>query len=251
MKQLIKQEVFKQYKQKNFIFHGLLIIISTTAVAMFIKYSQSTIFSLTDLLPTLFGAAGLIVFCLVYQASQIISMEFRYGSIKILLTQGYHHHQVMASKLVILFAYTLYLYGLAFGMTLLLKGILFSDIPVGDILEGLMLNTLGSMIASWLFVSIVLLVACLVKNDAIASLAGVIVYFLGSMFAGIQFSIIQSYSWLRWNPLNMLNLNNQLTNYEGMHSLTKLSNGLLIFGNSIYVILFLGIAYVAFKKRKI
>lgn len=251
MKNLIKQEVFKQIKQKNYLSHGLFIAVCMTSIALFTKYSQATIFSLTDLLPALFGSAGIIVYCLVYQASQVIGMEFRYGSIKILLTQGYQRHQILLSKVFILFLYTLYLYGIAFGMTLLLKSALFSEIQVADFLEHLVINTIGSMIAAWLFISVVLFVACLVTKDAIASMVGVIVYIIGSMFAGIQFTLIASYPWLKWNPFNMLNLNNQLSNYEGLHSLTNLSNGMMIFGNAIYVILFLSIAYFAFKKRKV
>lgn len=258
MKELIKQEISKQIKQKNVLIHTVLIIISTTIVSLFIKYSDTEILIPEKILPALFGVSGLIVFCLVYFASQLVSMEFRYGTIKTILMQGYTRKQILTSKTFVILIYSLFLHAVAFIATMILKMILFPEFHFdGAITQGhslfemMILNTLGSFIASWLFISVVIMITCLVKKDAIASLIGVVAYFLTSMLAGIQFSLLKEYSWLKWNPFNMLNLNNQLTNFEMMRDLTQLTTSSLLIGNCVYVIIFLFLGYLTFNKKRI
>ena len=91
------------------------------------------------------------------------------------------------------------------------------------LLKALMLNTLGSYIGLWLILSLVLMLACFINSSGAAISAGIVFYFASSIVSGILTAVIAKWEWVKWNPISMLNLQNQLGNEKIMEPLTHLS----------------------------
>ncbi|HAP6872918.1 TPA: ABC transporter permease, partial [Enterococcus faecium] len=53
------------------------------------------------------------------------------------------------------------------------------------------------------------------------------------------------------NPISMLNLQNQIGNEEIMKQLTHLSTNQMLFGNLAYIVLFLALGYLVFKRKNV
>ncbi|HAV0276448.1 TPA: ABC transporter permease, partial [Enterococcus faecium] len=61
----------------------------------------------------------------------------------------------------------------------------------------------------------------------------------------------QKWEWIKWNPISMLNLQNQIGNEEIMKQLTHLSTNQMLFGNLAYIVLFLALGYLVFKRKNV
>ncbi|HBL3868763.1 TPA: ABC transporter permease, partial [Enterococcus faecium] len=81
--------------------------------------------------------------------------------------------------------------------------------------------------------------------------AGIVFYFASSIISGILIALIQKWEWIKWNPISMLNLQNQIGNEEIMKQLTHLSTNQMLFGNLAYIVLFLALGYLVFKRKNV
>ena len=157
-----------------------------------------------------------------------------------------------------MFFYSVYLYVLSFVWTLILKVALFSNTfdlaKVGrnghTLLENLGITMGGNFIGLWLILTLVLLLATLFKNATVAVSVGIIGYFASSIVASLMFMLIAKWEWLKWNPINMLNLSSQVVD-SSYKVLTKLSVEQLVWGNLGYIVVFLFFGYLIFKKRNV
>lgn len=250
MKNTIQQEIYKMTKQQ-------LILKQSSVLASFIILNAlvtkfTNIMSAEKVLPVLFNSGWLIVFYMVYLASQIFSMEFRYGTIKNLLQKNPQRKNIFLGKIFTLIGYSIYLNLIALVTTIAASLILFPKIAFNDavIFETLLTNILASFIGMWLFASLSLMISLIVKNESLASMLGIGSYFMSSMLAGLQFIALDKAPWLRWNPFNMLNLANQLAN-SSLSKMTLLSTHQLVIGNILYILLFIFIAKLIFNRKKI
>ena len=50
----------------------------------------------------------------------------------------------------------------------------------------------------------------------------IVFYFASSVISGILFAAIAQWEWLKWNPINMLNLSTQVLDNEVFKKMTKL-----------------------------
>ncbi|EOH94726.1 ABC transporter permease [Enterococcus pallens] len=252
MKHAVKQEVFKLMKQHVILKQTLKVSGLILLVALVTKFGNFEMLSPNKLVRTCFNSGWLIVFFMVYLASQTFSMEFRFGTIKNLLQKNQQRRTIFFSKLITLVGYSIYLNVVAVVVTISLSMILFPEVSLEqtEIIRTLFANLLGNFVGMWLFASLALMISLIVTNESLASMLGIATYFLSSMLAGMQFILLDKFSWLRWNPLNMLNLSNQLIN-SGMEKLTQLATNQLLIGNIVYILGFLLIADVVFSRKKI
>lgn len=254
---LIKQELFKMYKKKSsFIFPSIIIILMIVFACLVKKYPDV-------LHPELqfksgFSGFSWIVFLMIVQASTIITMEFSYGTIKNLLYRKYSRIQIIISKFIALFIYSLILFVSIVLISLLLKLILFGKLDIlsvpdngMNLITELALNAVGNYIGMWLILSIILLLSCIMKSPGLSIAIGIILYFALSVISGILFVLIDKFEWLKWNPLNMLNISPQLLDNDSLSKLTHLTNTELFVGNFIYIIIFLILVAITFKKKNI
>ena len=87
------------------------------------------------------------------------------------------------------------------------------------------------------------------QNLSIA--VGIVFYFASSVISGILFAAIAQWEWLKWNPINMLNLSTQVLDNEVFKKMTKLELHELYIGNIVYIIIFLALVIFAFKKKNV
>ncbi|MEJ7257804.1 ABC transporter permease, partial [Staphylococcus epidermidis] len=79
-----------------------------------------------------------------------------------------------------------------------------------SLLSDLLLRTLGVFVAMWLLISLTLLISCIMKSPGVSIAVGIIFYFAVSIISGILFAIINKWEWLKWNPINMMNIQIQV-----------------------------------------
>ena len=243
---LIKQELFKLIKKKSTAVLSVLLVALLIGTALLAK-KYTTIIDPVEMTAQLFSATSWIVFIMIAAASTIISMESQYGTLKNLLYRKYSRGEILVSKWITLVIYSIYLYLLAIIVTVLMKLILFPSISFTEkistgqtLIQSLFTYTLGSYIGLWLILSLVLMIACFI-----------VFYFASSIISGILIALIQKWEWIKWNPISMLNLQNQIGNEEIMKQLTHLSSNQMLFGNLAYIALFLALGYLVFKRKNV
>ncbi|MHC5249216.1 ABC transporter permease [Enterococcus sp. LJL90] len=248
----IKQEVFKLAKQQLIIKQSLALTLLIIGMALVTKFGNFELLTAENLVPTLFNSSWLIVFSMVYLASQIFSMEFRFGTIKNMLQKDGSRSKIFFSKFFLLVGYSLYLNILAMILTVAISLVLFPEVSLEQsAIWQTLLTTVGAgFVGMWLFASLSLMISLIVQNESLAGMLGLISYFMSSMLAGVQFLVLDQAAWLKWNPFNMLNLANQLAD-SSLSQMTLLSTGQLVIGNFVYIALFILIAKVVFQRRKI
>ncbi|MGM0124521.1 ABC-2 type transport system permease [Enterococcus sp. AZ194] len=256
MKKMLNQEMTKMKAQQIVLKQTIALVVLIFSVALVTRVSKMAFLQPKQMISSLFSSSWLIVFFMVYQASQIFSMEFRYGTIKNLLRHKKSRQELFLAKFLMLLGYSLYFNFIALMSTLALSFVLFPNIPLegffhqNTILSLLMGNVFGGFVGLWLFSSLSLLFSLLINNESLASMIGIETYFISSMIAGVQFMILNQASWLKWNPFNMLNLANQLMN-TSMTELTHLSTRQLLIGNVFYIVIFILISGMLFMRKKI
>ena len=255
---LVKQELFKLIHKKSTVILAILQLVLMIALAAFAKANSTSIDSKTIFISG-FGGLGWIVFIMITACSSIIAMEFQYGTIKELFYRRYSRGMVLISKWLTLLLYSIVYYVATFLISLILQLILFSgDFNLTDIyqnnysyLAAAGLTYLGNFLVLWLLLSLVLLLANIFKTTAAAITVGIIGYFATSIISTIMFALMTKWEWLKWNPFNMLNLPNQMLNGKIYKLLTMLSTQEMVIGNLVYIVIFLGLGFLAFRRRNV
>ncbi|PTI74861.1 hypothetical protein BU064_12045 [Staphylococcus succinus] len=257
MTTLIKQELFKMFKKKSSIIIPILIFILMIGLAILSK-NYPDIMGSKALFKQGYSAFLWIFFLMIIQASTIITMEFHYGTIKNLLYRNYSRTSIIISKIISLVIYSLIIFVISIVISLILNLTFFSDVNIlkqsGDhlsLLQDMLLTALSNYVGMWLLLSLTLLISCIFKSPGVSIAIGIIFYFAISIVSGILFALINQWEWLKWLPINMLNLSSQITDNEVFKALTKLELHELFIGNIVYIIIFLALVIFVFKKKNV
>lgn len=255
---LVKQETFKLLHKKSTYAVSATLLIIMTIYAVLTKNYPKYWGAPQGQFAGMFTGATWIVFFMIAACSSIIAMEFQYGTIKELLYRKYYRGQILVSKWITMLLYSIYFYVLAFVWSLLLKVVLFNDkFQLSDtyqsghsVIEAQWLGIIGTFLTVWLVLSLVLLLANIFKSTAAAISIGIIGYFALSIISNVMFLLMQKWEWLKWNPLNMMNLPQQLLS-DSVHKMTLLSTPEMVCGSLVYTAIFMAISYVVFKRRSV
>ena len=254
---LIKQELYKIIKKKSSIIIPTIIFVLMIVMAV-LSNNYEDILKPESQFKQGYTGFSWIFFLMIIQAASIITMEFHYGTIKNLLYRNYSRMSIILSKFISLFIYSLVLFIVTTLISLGLKLILFSDMDIlkqsGDnlsLLQEHLLTALATYIGMWLILSLTLLISCLLKSPGVSIAVGIVFYFASSVISGILFAAINQWEWLKWNPINMLNLSTQVLDNEALKKMTKLELHELYIGNIVYIIIFLALVIFAFKKKNV
>ena len=241
---LIKQECFKLFKKKS-TFIIPIVIIAIMLILAIVSSQYSSIFSPEENFKNGYSSFSWAIFLLIIQASTIITMEFHYGTIKNLLYRT-------------LFIYSIIIFAIFLGITIVLHLIFNGDTSLIEasqnkesLLSDLLLRTLGVFVAMWLLISLTLLISCIMKSPGVSIAVGIIFYFAVSIISGILFAIINKWEWLKWNPINMMNIQIQVIDNKAFKELTKLELHELFIGNIVYILIFLILVVWIFKKKNV
>ena len=115
----------------------------------------------------------------------------------------------------------------------------------------MLLTALGTFVGMWLVMSLTLLISCIMKSPGVSIAVGIVFYFAVSIISGLLTVVIDKWEWLKWNPLNMMNIMVQITDNDTFKKITKLELHELFIGNIIYIVIFLVLVVVAFKKKNV
>lgn len=256
---LVKQESFKLLHKKSTYAVSATLLVIMTIFAVLAHLHPNYFGDPKSLYISLFTGINWIVLFMIAACSSIIAMEFQYGTIKELLYRKYYRGQVLVSKWITMLLYSVYMFVLAFVWSLILKVVLFSDkFQLSDktvyshmsVIHAQFMGIVGSFISIWLILSLVLLLANIFKSTAAAISIGIIGYFALNIISGIMIVVVHKWQWLKWNPLNMMNLPNQIVD-STTHKLTLLSTPEMIWGSLLYTAIFMAISYVVFKRRSV
>lgn len=256
MSTLIKQEIFKLARKRSTWFSTIILVVLQVVLALIVnKYPD--VLSIEPIYMDGFLGLELIFFFMVAACSSIITMEFQYNTAKELFYRKYSRGQILISKWITLFLYSVYWFILTYVVTFGLKLIFFphfdltKNVGHGTTLVISQLQYVGSQFLSyWLILTLVLLLANLFKSSAVATSVGLIGYFLINIVSGLMVLLIEKWDWIKWNPLTMLMYPAQVQE-NTTKAITHLTINELFTGNVIYIVIFLGIGYVIYRKRTV
>lgn len=250
----LKVEIFKFFKKKS-TYVSLVILISIEYISAWIIKIQK-ISNVKDFFYNSFYATSALVFIMIGMACSIITMEFQDNTLKNLLVQGHKRAEVLCSKWLTLLAYMVLAYVLIYVNDFIIKFTMFPKLKLFSKVGSYTLISktfayIGMLsLTMWLVLSIVLLVSSLFKNSGISITVGILTYLSASMIGTLLSWLIKKWSWIKFNPLNMIFLPSQFLD-STVHSVTHLSISGLVTGNICYVILFLILDMLIFEKKSI
>lgn len=253
---LIKQECFKLFKKKSTFIAPIVFILLMVAQG-YIATKYNEIFTPQESFTSAYNGFSWFAFLLIIQASTIISMEFHYGTIKNLLYREYSRTTMIVSKIITLFIISLIYFVITIIASIVIGSLFFNDLNIFEssgnqlsLLNQLLLVSLGTFVGVWLVLSLTLLLSSATNSTGVAIAVGIVFYFASSILAVIQTALLEKIDWLKWNPINMMNIMLQ-TVEKGFSKSTKLELHELFIGNIAYISIFLILVVFIFKKKNI
>ncbi|HHW9673567.1 TPA: ABC transporter permease [Staphylococcus aureus] len=247
---LIKQEFFKLFKKKSTFIAPIVFILLMVAQG-YIATKYNKIFTPQESFTSAYNGFSWFAFLLIIQASTIISMEFHYGTIKNLLYREYSRTTMIVSKIITLFIISLIYFVITIIASIVIGSLFFNDLNIFESSGNqLLLVSLGTFVGVWLVLSLTLLLSSATNSTGVAIAVGIVFYFASSILAVIQTALLEKIDWLKWNPINMMNIMLQ-TVEKGFSKSTKLELHELFIGNIAYISIFLILVVFIFKKKNI
>ncbi|HCU2371784.1 TPA: ABC transporter permease [Staphylococcus aureus] len=247
---LIKQECFKLFKKKSTFIAPIVFILLMVAQG-YIATKYNEIFTPQESFTSAYNGFSWFAFLLIIQASTIISMEFHYGTIKNLLYREYSRTTMIVSKIITLFIISLIYFIITIIASIVIGSLFFNDLNIFESSGNqLLLVSLGTFVGVWLVLSLTLLLSSATNSTGVAIAVGIVFYFASSILAVIQTALLEKIDWLKWNPINMMNIMLQ-TVEKGFSKSTKLELHELFIGNIAYISIFLILVVFIFKKKNI
>ncbi|HIY91456.1 ABC transporter permease [Companilactobacillus sp. HBUAS56275] len=235
----LKQEFFK-FRYQRMPLYGLMTLL------ILMIYTYLTNHNADFLLKSGFGASQWVIIILITVASSIISIEYQNNTIINLLYKTSQKWQIYLAKFLVMLFYSLFLLLMNLIFTIILKFILFNNYH-NAFLKPLLLNLTGGFIYSFFIIALAFLLISWLKINPLVIGIGLVMGFLGASISTALYSIFNP---IKWNPLNMIYVSNQLANPHFIHS-SHLNNSELIVATCLYAALFLIVGYQIFKKRSI
>ncbi|MCP8856944.1 ABC transporter permease [Latilactobacillus fuchuensis] len=248
------QEYYKFFHKKMVWYAPILLVPLMLLAWLLFKFEFSRYLVISSFL-----AGPWIEMLLVVIGAGIFSMEFQEGTILTLLYKASNKRDIYFSKFLVIFCYDVILHVIAFGLTIGLSLIIFPGQVdwftvyqyQQPLIVNLILTLLVGLVASLLTIALLFFFSSLSKNNSLAVVISFVLIFMGQ---GLSDNLLNKYETfdfiIKWNPLNMLNLQNQYTTYVVYHELTQLSNLQIIGGALCYTLVFLEFGYLIFSHRK-
>ncbi|MBC6314621.1 ABC transporter permease subunit [Listeria grandensis] len=204
-------------------------------------------------------------------ASAVVSSEFSYGTIKLLLIRPYKRWQILLSKYIVVLMYAILLTIFTLVMTYIIGGILTSfasftqDIStanpaysesgaitnIGQTAASALGSQLGFFTIQLIFsTSIAFMVSSLLRSQALAVGIGLFLLFVNSIAGGITLMLVEQFQWFKYifmAPLYYVSMN---ANGAGM-DVKGLSSELAISILAVYYLIFMALAFIFFQKKDV
>ncbi|MEE6666154.1 ABC transporter permease [Pediococcus acidilactici] len=258
MKFLYTQELFKLIKKRSTLIILLFLIVQNFGFAL-VNFCYPKHFLPKEFFVANYATTSFVTLILIGFAAVVVTSEFELNTIKNLICLSYSRPAIIFSKWLVTFTFSAFIYILVMLETLGDKFLFFANtFSLNDKVHGgsetiwqywLKWNG-ATYLNTWLLLSIVFLLASIFKKSTNAVIVGITGYFALDIIGTLLYSLIHKFDFLKWNPINFLNLSNQVGAPDLLKHLTKLSINQLIIGNFIYIILFLTIGLYFFSRKE-
>ena len=258
MLRLYEQEVFKLLKKRSTLILVVLLVMQNIVFAIFADV-DSTHFIPKRLFIANFSTSSYLTLVMIAAAAAIITSEFEYDTLKNLVPHATSRQAIIISKWLAILTYSLGLYLLISLLSLLNKFLFFNQtFALTDKIAGMkipiwqqwLITIAGDYVNLWLILSLVFLIAAALKKSSTAISLGIVGYFSLTIIGTLMFQLIKKWEFLKWNPLNFLNYPSQLIFPQIVGKMTRLSTTQLLWGNLVYIIIFLGIGLYFFSRKE-
>ncbi|GAV17059.1 ABC transporter permease protein [Lacticaseibacillus paracasei] len=254
---LIRQEIYKLIKKPSFLVFWIGLTTCQVVVASCALRYPKVLRPQSAFLNS-FYAPIVIMFYMIAVGSTQLSSEIQFGTLKSLLYRRYSSTKILISKWLTLLLCAVTAYVGSLIVSLILKALLLNNrfslnesiTQHGKIWQAWLLTNISSFLTMLFLMSFVFLLATLFVNSTPAIITGVSTYFVALIFNQLMFMMIDKSPWLKWNPINMMNLGEQLSDSK-MSNLTHLSFNQLTIGYLVYIVGFLSIGILIFKRKSI
>lgn len=246
---LLKQEIYKLMKRPSLLVFIILLFCFQLAVAL-IALKYPSLLNIKATFVSNFFAPVLIVFYMIALGSTQLSSEIQYGTLKTLLYRQYSFAQILLSKWLALLIGVILLYVSSACMSVIIKLLVLNNQFAlnAHVWQLWSLNIVATFLTLLFLLCFVELIATLFENSTLAIIVGISAYFVISIFNQLMFMMIDQHPWLKWNPVNMLNLGEQIGNQQ-LSRMTQLTLGQITVGYVVYIGCFLLAGLFIFKKR--
>ncbi|NUG38328.1 ABC transporter permease [Lactobacillus mellis] len=248
----LKQENFKFWHQ-HFPFYGM------AALALFMLETAISGPIKPRIIAQGFGLGQWVILIMITISPTFLALEYKNNTIITLFYKNSNKKNIYCAKFLLTFSYGLLLNAGGFIFALGLKSLFVGDKyswtiiyeNTQDLITTLLLNIGGSIVYLLFIIALCFFLFTLIKVNVAVIGIGMALGFLGASFSQLLMDSFPHYqNLLKWNPLNMINIINQLpqVNYA-QHS--ALENSQLLLAVLIYTLIFLGLGYQLFQNHKV
>ncbi|RMC24146.1 MULTISPECIES: ABC transporter permease [unclassified Lactobacillus] len=247
----LKGEFYKFYHQKVAMYGVVTMLVLMVYSALTTNITKNT-------LAFGFGSVEWIPIILIAVGSAFFAMEYSNNTIIMLIYKNSSKLKSYLAKFIVVFVYGFILTISAVLFTFILNWLLVpgefswgATFHAHTLRDALMLNMFGEVIYSVFIIGLSFMLTMLVKINAVVICVGLALAFFGaSLSAGLMSSLPSLVTIIKWNPLNMIFISQQLTR-SSIILKSNLTNMQLIVATLIYGILFAIIGYYLFKNRRV
>lgn len=252
MKTSLKQEFYKFRHQRIPLYGAIALVV----LMLYSAVSSSGVNRM--IIAQGFGAGQWITIIMITIASTFVAMEYQNRTIMTLFYKSSSKSAIYFAKLIVMVVYGVLM--LIFGMllTFILKAVMVGGKYQWGAMYGqhslvtdLVLNTAGTFIYLLFIITVAFLLITLIRVNAAVVGIGLVIIFMGADFSSLIMSALPHLAAIiKWNPLNMVFVINQLAN-SSYEKISSLSLPQIITGNLIYAVIFIVIGDLLFKSRRV
>jgi ABC-2 type transport system permease protein len=205
-----------------------------------------------------FALGQWVTIIMIAIASTFIVMEYQNNTIITLFYKSSNKSSIYFAKLIVVVSYGTLLVAVGILLTFVLKVLFIGnryswEVNYGQhtLIANLFFNVAGSLLYMIFIVTLAFFLISLIRANAVVVGIGLAMGFFGSGLSNFVMSALPGFSdVIKWNPLNMINIINQLSNSR-MTQFSSLSDMELVIGNIVYSVIFVIIGDMVFKCRHV
>jgi ABC-2 type transport system permease protein len=243
---LIRQELYKQLHSKFYIGWGIVILLTTLLAGYFIQHSLPNINAATSMVS---DTQAITLIAMIVFASTIVTGDFSNNTVKYLFARQFSRFQIFISKLVTIVVIYVYLIAVSV-VSILITNPLFNKNRAIDWGNTFSVQIFGLSLYLILLLSLVILISNIFKNNGVAIAIALVFYFLIQTINSVLTLFISKFTWLKFNPLNFLNVSMQMKLHAFSH-FTQLSLPTIQIGAVVWGLIFLAIAFSIYNHRNV
>ncbi|WP_106767204.1 ABC transporter permease [Paenibacillus faecalis] len=243
---LVINEWLKMFKKKSFFVPFILVAGMILFTGSMMDGNTGSDFGFADIAIYSRGMGQFLTMISIIVTAGTVAREHSLGTIKLLLIRSQSRSKILASKYVAIVLYVTILTLFALIVGLVTETFMMGTVDgISRILNSLMIAAL-SMIYTLMYVTITFTLGILLKSTGAAIGIGMCMFFSEKIIA----MLLVKYSWAKYLPFFNLDLVPYIFDkeYAPIPGMTAMFSVIILFA---YLLLFLAISFVTFKKRDV